>query len=81
MEPQPAPANLLRLRRMGIDTCQEPVLYMLAKLAGAPKAASAGIDLHVRLGDFVERRQPLFTLHAGSPRNPGLRVRLRPVAA
>ena len=39
----------------------------IAKLAGAPKVPCAGIDLHVRIGDFVERGQPLFTLHAGSP--------------
>ena len=38
-----------------------------AKLAGAPKTPSAGIDLHVQTGEFVERGQPLFTLHAGSP--------------
>jgi thymidine phosphorylase len=42
-------------------------LARIAKLAGAPVAASAGIDLHVRSGDFVERGQPLFTLHAESP--------------
>ena len=37
------------------------------KLAGAPKTACAGIDLHVRAGEFVERGQPLYTLHAASP--------------
>ncbi len=42
-------------------------LARIAKLAGAPKAASAGIDLHVQTGEFVERGQPLFTLHAESP--------------
>jgi thymidine phosphorylase len=41
-------------------------LARTAKLAGAPKTASAGIELHVRPGDFVERGEPLFTLHAGS---------------
>ncbi len=39
-------------------------LSKLAKLAGAPQAPAAGIDLHVRLGDRVEAGQPLFTLHA-----------------
>ena len=38
-----------------------------SKLAGAPRAGTAGIDLHVRNGDFVERGEPLFTLHAESP--------------
>jgi thymidine phosphorylase len=42
-------------------------LARIAKLAGAPKTPCAGIDLHVRVGDFVERGQPLYTLHAGSP--------------
>lgn len=38
-----------------------------AKLAGAPKAAAAGVDVHARLGDIVQRGQPLFTLHAQAP--------------
>ncbi len=42
-------------------------LARIAKLAGAPKAPCAGIDLHVQSGEFVERGQPLYTLHAGSP--------------
>jgi thymidine phosphorylase len=40
------------------------VLSRAAKLAGAPKAPAAGIDVHVRLGDIVHPGQPLFTLHA-----------------
>ena len=39
----------------------------LAKLAGAPDAKAAGIELHVRLGDGVPRGQPLYTIHAQSP--------------
>ena len=42
-------------------------LARAAKLAGAPADPAAGIDLHVRLGQSVERGQPLFTLHAESP--------------
>lgn len=42
-------------------------LARIAKLAGAPQAGTAGIDLHVRNGEFVERSEPLFTLHAESP--------------
>ena len=38
----------------------------LAKLAGAPSAAAAGIELQVRLGDMVEIGSPLFVLHAES---------------
>ncbi len=40
------------------------VISRLASLAGAPVAPSAGIDLHVRLGDEVEKGQILMTLHA-----------------
>lgn len=42
-------------------------LARTAKLAGAPRAHAAGLDLHVRLGADVDREQPLFTLHAESP--------------
>lgn len=36
----------------------------LAKLAGAPEAKAAGVELHVRLGDGVRAGEPLCTLHA-----------------
>lgn len=36
----------------------------LAKLAGAPEAKAAGVDLHVRLGDHIAVGQPLCTIHA-----------------
>ena len=39
-------------------------LAKAAKLAGAPADKAAGIEMHVRLGDEVERGQPLFTMHA-----------------
>ncbi len=42
-------------------------LARTAKLAGAPRAKVAGLDLHVRVGVAVERGQPLFTLHAEAP--------------
>ena len=42
-------------------------LARVAKLAGAPAAKAAGLDLHVRLGDAVSEGQPLLTLHAASP--------------
>ncbi len=41
-------------------------LGRVAKLAGAPAAACAGIDLHVHLGDGVEAGQPIYTIHAES---------------
>lgn len=42
-------------------------LAKVAKLAGAPKAASAGLVLHVKIGDVVEPDEPLFTVHAETP--------------
>jgi thymidine phosphorylase len=42
-------------------------LAKAAKLAGAPGAKAAGLELHARLGDRVEMGAPLFTLHAETP--------------
>ena len=43
------------------------LLARIAKLAGAPRSPSAGLELHAKLGDRVERGQPLMTLHGESP--------------
>lgn len=48
----------------GIDSRR---LSRVAKLAGAPAARTAGLELHVGLGDYVQRGMPLFTLHAQAP--------------
>jgi thymidine phosphorylase len=50
-----------------ITAIDNRVLSRAAKLAGAPKAPAAGIDVHARLGDIVRAGQPLFTLHAQAP--------------
>ncbi|KVW94391.1 hypothetical protein ABW22_12535 [Thiobacillus denitrificans] len=42
-------------------------LARVAKLAGAPRAPAAGLELHVPLGTVVEQGQPLFTVHAEAP--------------
>ncbi|MES2323550.1 MAG: thymidine phosphorylase family protein [Pseudomonadota bacterium] len=42
-------------------------LATAAKLAGAPRAAAAGMLFHAPIGCLVEVGQPLFTLHAESP--------------
>jgi thymidine phosphorylase len=42
-------------------------LSRVAKLAGAPGAAAAGLEMHVKLGDPVQRGEPLFTLHTQAP--------------
>jgi len=39
-------------------------LAKVAKLAGAPTAAAAGIEMHVRLNDRVELGAPVMTVHA-----------------
>lgn len=39
----------------------------LAKLAGAPEAAEAGVDFLVKLKQRVEKGQPLFTIHSNTP--------------
>lgn len=41
-------------------------LARVAKLAGAPASPAAGLDMALRIGDLVERGQPLFTVHAQS---------------
>lgn len=42
-------------------------LARIAKLAGAPFALAAGLDLHVQLGQVVDKGQPLFTIHSETP--------------
>jgi len=42
-------------------------LAKLAKLAGAPEAKAAGLEMHVRLRARVERGDPLYTVHAEAP--------------
>jgi len=39
-------------------------LARIAKLAGAPDAKAAGVELHMAVGKHVEAGQPLFTIHA-----------------
>ena len=48
----------------GIDNLQ---LARVARLAGAPKVASAGVDLACKLGDTVARGQPLYRVYAAYP--------------
>ena len=41
-------------------------LGRIAKFAGAPTDPAAGLELHVKVGDAVQPRAPLFTVHAES---------------
>ncbi len=42
-------------------------LARVAKLAGAPDAKAAGVEIHVRVGDTVAVGEPLYTVHAETP--------------
>lgn len=54
-------------RAGAVATIDNRRLSRIAKLAGAPRAAAAGLDLHVRAGMPVAPGQPLYTVHADSP--------------
>lgn len=47
-----------------VRTFDNRKLARLAKLAGAPRAASAGLEVCVHVGDAVETGMPLLILHA-----------------
>ncbi len=51
-------------RLTGIDNRK---LGTVAKLAGAPEAKAAGIEMHVRLGASIAAKQPISSVHAQSP--------------
>lgn len=47
-----------------VDGFDNRRLARVAKLAGAPGAPASGLECHVRIGDRVERGDPLYTIHA-----------------
>lgn len=49
---------------IGIDNQR---LARIARLAGAPKADGAGVDLYCKQGDTVSRGQPLYRIYATNP--------------
>jgi thymidine phosphorylase len=51
-------------RVTGIDNRK---VARIAKFAGAPDDAGAGLVLHMRLGDEITPAQPLLTLYADTP--------------
>jgi len=65
-QPPTAPRRfVIRSTRPGrVIAFDNRLLSQVAKLAGAPGAPAAGVELQVRLGDRVDSDQPLFTLHA-----------------
>jgi thymidine phosphorylase len=65
--PQARFCEAVTSRRSGrIRAIDNRRLARAAKLAGAPKYAAAGLQLHVRLGDAVERGQTVFTLQGNA---------------
>ena len=68
-EPGRAPLrhHVAATRRGRICRFDNRRLARLAKLAGAPRAATAGLELHVRLDDEVSAGDRLFTIHAETP--------------
>ena len=63
--PRPSPSHVVESQaRATVVAFDNRRLARLAKLAGAPSDKAAGLDLHVRAGERVERGQPLFTVHA-----------------
>lgn len=54
------------LRSGTVEAIDNRRLSRLAKLAGAPRAAAVGLDLHVRLAQQIDAGTPLFTVHADS---------------
>jgi thymidine phosphorylase len=47
-----------------IESIDNRRLSLVAKLAGAPMATAAGVDLHVKQGSTIEKGQPLYMIHA-----------------
>lgn len=54
----------LAARAGRVSRIDNRVLARIAKLAGAPDAKAAGLELHAVLGAGVETGQPLYTVHA-----------------
>lgn len=68
-EPPRAPLTHV-IRAIGAGECvaiDNRRIARVAKLAGAPRAPAAGLELHVRLGQRLEKDAPLYTVHAEAP--------------
>ncbi len=85
----PHRAPILSIEHGIVESIDNRVLARLAKLAGAPRAPAAGVDLHVRVGQRVQRGEPMLTVHAQTPgelayalefeaRHPGL-ISIKPI--
>lgn len=65
-EPPVAPQRfeLIAPRSGAVRSFDNRKLAKLAKLAGAPRAVAAGLEVHAHIGEPVEAGMPLLTLHA-----------------
>jgi len=65
-EPQIAPYHAVEMATVGgtIASIDNRRIARIAKLAGAPGRKTAGVLLHKRPGDTVERGEPLYEIHA-----------------
>lgn len=61
-------AHIIKSKKDGVmQTINNRHIALVAKLAGAPHDKTAGVDLHVRIGDKITKNQPLYTIHANTP--------------
>lgn len=59
--------HVITAKHAGVVTeIDNRVIARVARLAGAPESKTAGIELHARILDKVDKDQPLFTIHAES---------------
>lgn len=67
-EPPAAPLfHVMEAEADGIlSAIDNRLLARVAKLAGAPRSRSAGLELHVKLGQPITKGQPLITVHGES---------------
>jgi len=68
-EPGTAPIrHAVKAHQKGwIEAIDNRRLSRVAKLAGAPISKTAGVDVHVRVGDHVEPGMSILTIHAEAP--------------
>ena len=68
-EPGTAPIrHAVKAHQKGwIEAIDNRRLSRVAKLAGAPISKTAGVDVHVRVGDRVEPGMNMLTIHAEAP--------------
>ncbi len=70
----PAPPKLGHLRHQvtaprdgRVKAIDNQQMARIARLAGAPLDKGAGVELHKKVGDAVERDEPLYTIYAEFP--------------